>query len=100
MSSPAAGIEMLRNRLEAPAGETEGGELEGNPVLDSSDGFLLDVTPSQTVGQVSWSDPEKRLLANFARQLESLSGAKHDGKLEAAAKTLAEWLHDGFQSHY
>ena len=97
MSSPAAGIEMLRNRLEAPAGESEDGELEGNPVLDSSDGFLLDVTPSQTVGQVSWSDPEKRLLANFARQLESLSGAKHDGKLEAAAKTLAEWLRDGFQ---
>jgi len=97
MSSPAAGIEMLRNRLEAPAGESEGVELEGNPVLDSSDGFLLDVTPSQTVGQVSWSDPEKRQLANFARQLESLSGAKHDGKLEAAAKTLAEWLRDGFQ---
>ncbi len=97
MSSPAAGIEMLRNRLEAPAGESESAELEGNPVLDSSDGFLLDVTPSQTVGQVSWSDPEKRQLANFARQLESLSGAKHDGKLEAAAKTLAEWLRDGFQ---
>lgn len=97
MSSPAAGIEMLRNRLEAPSAESEGGEFEGNPVLDSSDGFLLDVTPSQTVGQVLWNDPEKRQLANFARQLESLSGAKHDGKLEATAKTLAEWLHDGFQ---
>jgi hypothetical protein len=97
MSSPAAGVEMLRNRLEAPAAETDGGAIEVNPVHDSSDGFLLDVTPSQTVGQVTWSDPEKRQLANFARQLESLSGAKQDGKLEAAAKTLAEWLRDGFQ---
>lgn len=97
MSSPAAGVEMLRNRLETPAVEAEGGELEQNPVHDSSDGFLLDVTPSQSFGQVTWSDPEKRQLANFARQLESLSGAKHDGKLEAAAKTLAEWLRDGFQ---
>ncbi|ODU24642.1 MAG: helicase [Verrucomicrobia bacterium SCN 57-15] len=97
MSSPAAGVEMLRNRLESCPAEVENGEVESNPVHDSSDGFLLDVTPSQTVGQVSWSDPEKRHLASFARQLESLSGPKHDGKLEAAAKTISEWLRDGFQ---
>lgn len=97
MSSPAAGVEMLRNRLGAPAAEPENGEIEQNPVHDWSDGFLLDVTPSQTVEQVTWSDPEKRQLANFARQLESLSGPKFDGKLEAAAKTLADWLRDGFQ---
>ncbi len=97
MSSPAAGVEMLRNRLEAPGAEVENTDAQENPVHDSSDGFLLDVTPSQTVGQVSWSDPEKRQLANFSRQLESLSGAKHDGKLEAAGKTLTEWLQAGFQ---
>jgi superfamily II DNA or RNA helicase len=94
MSSPAAGAEMLRNRLESAITEQE--HTEENPVHDSSDGFLLDVTPSQTVEQVSWSDPQKRQLANFARQLESLAGPKHDGKLEAAAKTLAEWLRDGY----
>jgi superfamily II DNA or RNA helicase len=95
MSSPAAGAEMLRNRLESTPTEQE--DNQENPVHDSSDGFLLDVTPSQTVEQVSWSDPQKRQLSNFARQLESLAGPKHDGKLEAAAKTLAEWLRDGFQ---
>jgi len=86
---------MLRNRLESVSAEQ--GDNQENPVHDSSDGFLLDVTPSQTVEQVSWSDPQKRQLSNFARQLESLAGAKHDGKLEVAAKTLAEWLRDGFQ---
>lgn len=95
MSSPAAGAEMLRNRLESTT--TEQDDNQENPVHDSSDGFLLDVTPSQTVEQVSWSDPQKRQLASFARQLESLAGPKHDGKLEAAAKTLAEWLRDGYQ---
>jgi len=95
MSSPAAGAEMLRNRLESVSVEQE--DNQENPVHDSSDGFLLDVTPSQTVEQVSWSDPQKRQLSNFARQLESLAGPKHDGKLEAAAKTLGEWLRDGFQ---
>lgn len=95
MSSPAAGAEMLRNRLESVSIEQE--DNQENPVHDSSDGFLLDVTPSQTVDQVTWSDPQKRLLSNFARQLESLAGPKHDGKLEAAAKTLGEWLREGFQ---
>ncbi len=95
MSSPAAGAEMLRNRLESTNTKQE--DNQENPVHDSSDGFLLDVTPSQTVEQVSWSDPQKRQLASFARQLESLAGPKHDGKLEAAAKTLAEWLRDGYQ---
>lgn len=95
MSSPAAGAEMLRNRLESTTTEQE--DNQENPVHDSSDGFLLDVTPSQTVEQVSWSDPQKRQLASFARQLESLAGPKHDGKLEAAAKTLSEWLRDGYQ---
>lgn len=97
MSSPAAGAEMLRNRLETSTIEPEDGEAEENPVHDSPDGFLLDVTPSQTVGQVAWSDPQKRQLASFARELEMLAGPKHDGKLEAASKTLAEWLREGFQ---
>lgn len=97
MSSPAAGVEMLRNRLDAPSVEPEGGDTQENPVHDTQDGFLLDVTPAQTVEQVAWSDPQKRQLAAFSRQLESLSGPKHDGKLEATAKTLAEWLREGFQ---
>src|SRR6185369_11177862 len=95
MSSPAAGAEMLRNRMDSISVEQE--DEQENPVHDSSDGFMLDITPSQTVDQVAWSDPQKRQLANFARNLESLAGPKHDGKLEAAAKTLAEWLRDGFQ---
>lgn len=95
MSSPAAGAEMLRNRLESVSVERE--DNQENPVHDSSDGFLLDVTPSQTVEQVTWSDPQKRQLSHFARQLESLAGPKYDGKLAAAAKTLAGWLRDGFQ---
>lgn len=95
MSSPAAGAEMLRNRLDSISVKQQ--DDDENPVHDSSDGFLLDVTPSQTVEEVTWSDPQKRQLAQFARQLESLAGPKHDGKLEAAAKTLVEWLREGFQ---
>lgn len=101
MSSPAAGIEMLRNRSEriddAAGGkqETEP-EDDGNPVHDRQDGFAFDFTPSQPLDQLDWSDPQRRQLTTFARELEKLVGSQNDGKLHAAEKTLTEWLNDGF----
>ena len=95
MSSPAAGVEMLRNRMESRSGDALG-EDEENPVHDSSDGFLIDVTPSQTLEGVSWSDPQKRRLSVFARQLDHLAGPQHDRKLAAAIATVAAWVRDGF----
>jgi superfamily II DNA or RNA helicase len=96
MSSPAAGAEMLRNRLNSRADDT-GAEGDENPVHDSPDGFLIDVTPSQTVESVSWSDPQKRQLNHFARQLEGLAGPQHDRKIAAATATISTWLRDGYQ---
>lgn len=102
MSSPAAGIEMLRNRSERiddAAGGSQEAEPDddGNPVHDRQDGFAFDFTPSQPLGQLDWSDPQRRQLTAFARELEKLIGTQHDGKLHAAEKTTAEWLNDGFQ---
>ncbi len=96
MSSPAAGAEMLRNRLNSRADDT-GSEGDENPVHDSPDGFLIDVTPSQTVESVSWSNPQKRQLNHFARQLEGLAGPQHDRKIAAATATISTWLRDGYQ---
>ncbi len=93
---PAAGAEMLRNRLNSRADDT-GAEGDENPVHDSPDGFLIDVTPSQTVESVSWSDPQKRQLNQFARQLEGLAGPQHDRKIAAATATISTWLRDGYQ---
>jgi len=98
MSSPAAGVEMLRNRLDGTgSSDADAIREEENPVHDAPDGFLIDITPSQTIEQAAWSDPQKRQLGAFARQLDALSGPRQDGKLEAAAKTLADWLREGFQ---
>lgn len=96
MSSPSAGAEMLRTRLDSRTDDAAG-EADENPVHDSSDGFLLDVTPTQTVENVTWSDPQKRRLAELARRLDSLSGPVHDGKIAAAISTISRWLKDGFQ---
>ncbi len=99
MSSPAAGVEMLRKRLEGLKAEPEAIEQtdDDNPVHDSADGFLTDLTPGETFAQMSWSDSQKRVLSGFARDLEALSGPQNDRKLSAAASTLASWLRDGFQ---
>ena len=99
MSSPAAGVEMLRKRLEGFEANT--GEIgqadDDNPVHDSADGFLTDLTPAETFTLVSWSDSQKRVLSSFARELEALSGPQNDRKLSAAATTLASWLREGYQ---
>jgi superfamily II DNA or RNA helicase len=98
MSSPAAGVEMLRKRLEGLAVDSAGEQTDDdNPVHDSSDGFLTDITPGETMERVSWSDPQKRLLSTFARDLEALSGQQNDRKLSAAATTLTSWLREGYQ---
>jgi superfamily II DNA or RNA helicase len=100
MSSPAAGAEMLRNRLanlEAGVNEAESDILsdEDDPVHDANDGFLSDFTPIQT--RANWSETQKRQFTVFARDLESLIGARYDAKLNAAAQTLDAWLREGFQ---
>jgi superfamily II DNA or RNA helicase len=101
MSSPAAGVEMLRNRLDQiPAAETPEPAAETeteNPVHDPDAGFFPDLTPGEVLSQAAWSEAQKRQFTTFARELEALAGPRHDAKLDAAARTLAQWLRDGFQ---
>lgn len=101
MSSPASGVEMLRNRMasldDVKTGDTEADALvdEDDTVHDTSDGFLSDFTSVQT--RISWSDAQKRRFGVFARDLEALAGPRFDAKLTAAAQTLETWLRARFQ---
>jgi hypothetical protein len=102
MSSPSAGIEMLRNRLanldaEVPASGFEPIDAPENPVHDPDFGFLSDFTPGETRDRTTWSDPQKRQFSTFARELSELTGPRYDAKLNAAAQTLSSWLREGFQ---
>lgn len=52
MSSPAAGVEMLNNKLSVPLNEDENPEILPNPVLDEDYGNDVDVMPIQALNQI------------------------------------------------
>jgi superfamily II DNA or RNA helicase len=106
MSSPGAGVEMLKTRLNAlePASAFEdsvreegadGGEL--NPVGDLEYGFEADNAPTQVVERADWTDYQRRQLRQFAERLERLGDIKNDQKLFAASIVLEDWLTLGFK---
>ncbi|MBF0159968.1 MAG: DEAD/DEAH box helicase, partial [Magnetococcales bacterium] len=96
MSSPAAGLEMLRTR-QANLGNDAASEPVGdNPVGDSEFGFAEDHTPTQVVDRHRWSGHQRQQLREFAQKLEHLSNHQEDRKLASAELILADWLQGGF----
>lgn len=102
MSSPAAGIEMLKTRLsnlpELPGDSALDAEpdLEENPVRDTEFGFEGDNAPTQVIERNDWTASQRQKLRDFARQMESLANPAEDSKLASAALIIEDWLTHGF----
>lgn len=102
MSSPAAGIEMLKMRLsnlpELPGDSALDAEpdLEENPVRDTEFGFEGDNAPTQVIERNDWTASQRQKLRDFARQMESLANPAEDSKLASAALIIDDWLTHGF----
>ena len=94
MSSPAAGIEMLRNRSAKLADSATLEALE-NPVKDQTDDFESDSTPSELIEATDWSEYQMDQLRSFEKDLTKLSGPAHDNKLVAAHMVAEDWIDDG-----
>lgn len=97
MSSPAAGVEMLNNRLKGmDLTEEELTLLEKNPVLDQEYGVEYDFTPGQLVEKTSWTDHQKQKIRQLAQQLAELADIKKDTKAATAELIIDDWLKQGF----
>lgn len=95
MSSPAAGVEMLRNRLEKLDIDPDDVLEEDNPVMDSE--FVdFDSTPTQVMDKAQWTKHQAAQLNAFAERLEKLTGVKHDRKAETAQLIAEDWLDNGY----
>ena len=94
MSSPRAGISMLRNRAfnkdEAAASEA----FDGEEIFD-----LLqkdkDTLPTDLLDYSSFKDSEVRKLKQFSDELEKLVGPSKDLKAKKTLNLLRDWLKDG-----
>ncbi|HPI89405.1 MAG TPA: helicase-related protein [Spirochaetota bacterium] len=95
MSSPAAGVEMLRNRISKNSGDEEN-DIDENPVLDRDYGFDGDYTPINVVEKTPWSDSQGKKLKEMAAVLEKLSGIDKDRKAETALNVIVKWVEDGY----
>lgn len=97
MSSPAAGIEMLRNRMNKAADETPEEESEGaNPILDEDYSTAKDFTPTAILDRTDWTSTEQRKLAELAGKLSGLHGVKLDHKALKAVEIVRQWLKEGY----
>ena len=97
MSSPAAGVDMLNNRLEKLDSPTEGTDLPyENPILDNDFGILNDFAQAQLAEPVAWTEHQKRKIRELAGRLQSLSGLTHDFKAAYTEMIVDDWLKAGF----
>lgn len=97
MSSPDAGIFMLRNR-QSKLSEADKAvqELPANPLTDSGDSSGDDAVPEELMTAQTWSDSQMKTLRRLEKSLAAIAEKQEDQKIETAAKTLKTWLKEGF----
>lgn len=98
MSSPAAGLEMIKNRINKEGFEdiVETEEGESNPLMDDDYDSAKDYSPTSIISKTDWTDSENRKLNKFAHDLIELHGIKKDYKVSYAADIIEEWLEEGY----
>lgn len=96
MSSPAAGISMLRNRRERIITREELEEYPGNPVGDNAEDYESDTTPKELIEATDWNWRQIEQLKSFEDRLEKLSNPTADEKLLAAQTIIESWLEEGY----
>lgn len=97
MSSPAAGVEMLNNRLfRNNEPDTEEIEIETNPLLDDDYGSDGDYTPASVINKAKLTSTENKTLSELTSKLEDVKNINADNKLKLALKTITGWLKEKY----
>ena len=99
MSSPAAGMEMIKNRIKKEAASDDfddAVETGANPLMDDDYDSARDYTPTGIISKTDWTNSENKKLNKLADQLSGLHGIKHDFKAARALEIVKKWLKEGF----
>ena len=75
--------QVYRPQVLDPFGEEDAGDYAPTAPLEDT--------------EAQWSDTERRKLSNFLRRAQSLAGPENDRKLEALARSLEEFLQEGYR---
>jgi len=95
MSSPAAGVEMLRKRV-ARIDEMLDEIEEQNPVMDEDYGNEKDYSPTHVIERTEWTDRDKKELKTYADLLLELQNLEHDNKAAYTLEIIKRWLNEKY----
>lgn len=100
MSSPAAGVAMLENRISNLLVDEQSPieQSADNPVHDIDYGYDSDLPPAELVELGDWTEYQRKQLRTFARDLDQLGNTEDDLKLATAELILEDWLGEGFNA--
>ena len=103
MSSPAAGVEMIKNRIinrvkkqAASEDADDVVETDENPIMDDDYDSARDYTPINIINKTDWTDTENKKLNKLADQLSELHGVENDFKAARALEIVGRWLKEGY----
>jgi superfamily II DNA or RNA helicase len=99
MSSPSAGVEMLRNRIAKMEDEAGGDDEESagdNPLMDDDFSGPKDFAPVGILNKTDWTTTENKKLSLLAGQLDQLQGIKTDFKAAQALEIIKSWISEGY----
>lgn len=107
MSSPDAGIDMLKNRMDknlttdidlnAEWLQDLADDAVDNPVLDMAHGYENDHAPYHVLNQSPLDKHENQQLAQFIEALEKLgNNPAADAKIKVATQEVKQWVDEGF----
>lgn len=96
MSSPPAGVEMLKNRISKKSDDEDIYENEPNPILDEDYNGDSDFVPTYVVDKTEWTNSEVRKLNELANELEGLKNLDDDGKAAWTLEIIKDWLERGY----
>jgi len=96
MSSPAAGIGMLHNRISNKTDEAENYVGDTNPAMDEDYGYEKDYSPTELMEYADYNNYEKSKLREFSKRLSDLSNLKQDRKAQYTLEIIKKWISEKY----
>ncbi|MCH6236659.1 helicase-related protein [Cognataquiflexum rubidum] len=96
MSSPAAGLEMLKGKIQRTEDESPESVYEENPVIERIEEDT-DSTQMELLDQAGLELSDVEIMKSLAADLSKLANIKEDKKAANAINIVKDWLKDGFQ---
>jgi len=96
MSSPAAGLEMIQNRMSKIQEFDFEDDSDINPIMDDDFDTAKDYSPTAIINKTDWTRSENNKLNQLAKDLLKLQDSKYDLKASQTVKIIKDWLNEGF----